>query len=397
MSRRTPRADSVRVLFAAHSFPRFEGDAAGSFLLRLAQALRDEDVNVRVVAPAAAGLARREQIGGISVRRFRYAPARYETLAYTGTMAEDVAASWSGKLAMAGMLTAGLGVIASETRAHRADLVHAHWWFPAGVSAAAASMLTHTPLVTTSHGSDIRLLLTQPAAAPLARFVLDRSTVVTCVSEWLARGASSFTRVPPVVAPMPVDVQLFQPGGPRDPARLLFVGRLMKQKGGELAVRALARMRQKHATLAIVGAGAEQDRILGCARELGVQSRVSMLGPLRQDALAVEYRRSGLLIVPSTDEGLGLVAVEAQLCETPAVAFASGGLTDVVNENTGILVPVGDVDALAHAADSIVASPQLGEKLGRAGRLQAMARFSPIAAARQYAGIYRAALERDAA
>ena len=78
----------MRVLFVTHSFPRFSGDVAGAFILRLACALADTGTEVRVLAPAAPRLANSDVIDGIAVRRFRYAPRRWETLAYTGTMAE---------------------------------------------------------------------------------------------------------------------------------------------------------------------------------------------------------------------------------------------------------------------------------------------------------------------
>lgn len=352
---------------------------------------------MQVIAPSAPGLPREDEIGGIPVTRFRYAPTQYETLAYTGTMADDVSASWTAKLALGGMVASEFTAIMRGARHHRADLLHAHWWFPNGVAAAAVNVVTGTPLVTTSHGSDIRLLLKKPAAAPLARFVFGRSAAVTCVSQWLARNADAYTSSAPVIAPMPVNAALFSPEGTRDETKLLFVGRLSTQKGGELAVRALARMQQP-ATLDVVGAGPESDRMVSVARELGVGARVTMLGPLGQEALAERYRRAAALVVPSLEEGLGLVAVEALLCETPVVAFASGGLTDVVtDQRTGLLVPPGDVDALAAALDRVLSSPELREKLGRAGRESALARFTPAAAAAQYASIYRAVLERHAA
>lgn len=354
-------------------------------------------MHVRVIAPSAPGHPLEDEIGGIPVTRFRYAPARYETLAYTGTMAEDVSASWTAKLALGGMISSEFNAILRSARRYGADLLHAHWWFPNGVAAAAANVVTGIPLVTTSHGSDVRLLLKKSAAAPLARFVFGRSAAVTCVSQWLASNAGAYTSSAPMIAPMPVNPDQFSPAGTRDMMKLLFVGRLSSQKGAELAVRALARMEQP-ATLDIVGAGPEFDRIINVARQLGVAERVTMLGPLGQEALAEHYRRAVALLIPSLEEGLGLVAVEAQLCETPAVAFASGGLVDVVtDEITGLLVPPGNVEALAVALDRVVNSPELREKLGRAGRESALERFTPAAAAAQYASIYRAVLERHAA
>lgn len=380
-----------------HSFPRFEGDTPGSFILRLAQALRTEDVHVRVVAPAARGLPDREEIGGIPVRRFRYAPSRLETLAYTGTMAEDVAASWNAKAVLAGLVTSELAATVSQALTKRVDLIHAHWWFPNGVAAAAASVVTGLPLVTTSHGSDIRLLLKKPAAAPVAKFVFRRSAAVTCVSSWLANSATAYTTSAPIVAPMPVDTDIFSPGVGRDRTRLLFVGRLSKQKGAESAVRALGLM-QRPAMLDIVGEGPERPNILRAVQELGLESRVHLVGALNQSALADAYRNAAALVIPSSEEGLGLVAAEAQLCETAVVAFASGGLTDVVTDGvTGLLVAPGDVAGLATALDRVISDPDLCAGLGVAGRTAALARFAPEAAAAQYAGIYRAVLERNAA
>ena len=92
----------MKVLFLTHSFPRFATDPVGSFVLRLAVALRPLWVEVEVVAPAAAGLAAREEYEGIPVSRFRYAPRSLETLAYAGTMQEQVRTSWSARVALAG-------------------------------------------------------------------------------------------------------------------------------------------------------------------------------------------------------------------------------------------------------------------------------------------------------
>jgi glycosyltransferase involved in cell wall biosynthesis len=112
-----------------------------------------------------------------------------------------------------------------------------------------------------------------------------------------------------------------------------------------------------------------------------------------QDQLAAFYRRAAALVVPSVDEGLGLVAVEAQLCATPVVAFASGGLTDVVQDDrTGLLAPNVDAGALAAAITSLLARSDRGASLGAAGRLHALATFAPESVARRYADVYKSAI-----
>jgi glycosyltransferase involved in cell wall biosynthesis len=88
--------------------------------------------------------------------------------------------------------------------------------------------------------------------------------------------------------------------------------------------------------------------------------------------------------------------VEAQLCETPVVAFDSGGIPDVVqHDRTGVLVAEIDAGALAAALVSLVERDDHGAALGAAGRLHALATFAPESVARRYADIYRSAISRS--
>jgi len=380
----------MRALFLTHSFPREPGDAAGSFVLKLAVALRDQGIDVHVVAPSGDHLPSTDTFDGIPVERFRYAPRKYEKLAYTGNMHTQVRDSWGARLALLGFLGSEFGSAVRARRSFEPDVVHAHWWFPGGLVGTWVSGLSGVPLVTTLHGTDVRLARGTAMARPLFRHVLQQSSAVTTVSRWLARETETIVSgVSASVAPMPVATELFSPGGEHDPNRLLFVGRLTAQKGIEGLIEALARMHHT-ASLDVVGDGPLASSLATRVGELGLTERVRWIGTLPQPKLVELYRRAAALVVPSTDEGLGLVAVEAQLCETPVVAYESGGLTDTVqHERTGLLVPPGDIDALSVALDQLLDHPDRGAELGRAGRMVALAGFAPESAARRYAGIYR--------
>ncbi len=386
----------MRVLFLTHSYPREPGDAAGSFLLHLAVALRAEGIDVTVVAPAADSLPAEETLGGIPVHRFRYAPRRYQRLAYTGYMAEEVQRSLSAKLALLGFLGSEFASGTRIRREFQPDLVHAHWWFPGGMVGTWVARLADLPLVTTLHGTDVRLMRATALARPLFRHVLMHSRAVTAVSEWVAREASALApKVHPVIAPMPVATDLFSPGDSRDTNRLLFVGRLNAQKGIERLLEAMARM-TRPAELDVVGDGPDAEALRSRAAELAIANRIRWHGTLPQPQLLEVYRHAAALVVPSLGEGFGMVAVEAQLCETPVVAFASGGLADIItHRETGYLVPPGEADALAAALDAALGDPRRPE-IGRAGRQSALARFGPETAARRYAQVYRSALVSSA-
>lgn len=214
---------------------------------------------------------------------------------------------------------------------------------------------------------------------------------MTTVSSWLAAETTAIApTVHPIVAPMPIKPDLFHAGGPRQPDTLLFVGKLNPQKGIEHLLRALALMRARPKVEVVVGVGSAPADIAQLAQSLGVADRLRWFPLLPQAELADRYRACTALVMPAVEEGLGLVAAEALLCETPVVAFASGGLTDlVVDGQTGLLVPPGDAGALARALDDLLARPDRGAALGAAGRRAMLAAFGPEAVAARYAGIYR--------
>jgi len=385
----------VKALFVTHAFPREAADPVGSFVLRLAVLLRDEGIDVRVLAPHAPGFPASDDLEGIRVDRFRYAPERFETLAYTGTMMTQVQGSSVAMAALAGMVAAGAAAAARIARREAIDLIHAHWWFPSGLSAAFACGKRGLPQVTTLHGSDIRAAIVSPLAMSGFRFTLRSSRVVTAVSHWLADEAHALVpQVLPEVAPMPVDPALFHPGdGTRPRDRLLFVGKLNDQKGIMPLLRALSLMHHRPELDIVIGPGSDEGPARRLASDLALGSQIRWHAMMPQARLAELYREVTALVAPMIGEGLGLIAVEAALSGLPVVAANSGGLRDVVEDGvTGLFVPPADPAALSLALDAVLSRPDQGASLGAAGRERALAIFSPGAVARRYADVYRRAV-----
>ena len=389
----------MRVLFVTHNIPRFAGDAAGSFVLRLAVALQDQGVTVDVIAPGAPGLDVVSRIEGVNIHRVRYAADARMSIAYAGTMAEDVRRSWSARFALLGLLRATRRAVREQiATAERAgepyDIVHAHWWFPSALALWRAIGTGGPPLVVTMHGSDVRLAQGIAPARRLMRAVLTQARSRTAVSSWLADAAS---RIAPGlrirVEPMPVDIRHFVPALQVPRAGILFVGRLNAQKGLAKLLDALAMPSLRRASLDVVGDGPDADALRRHALALGVNDRVRWHGVLPQPDLVPCYQRAEVVAMPSIDEGLGLVAVEAQLCETPVVAFASGGLPDVVRMDAGgTLVTAGDTRAFSEAIAQLLDDETRARTAGRHARVAMLAHFAPSAVATRYLALYREAL-----
>ncbi len=151
----------------------------------------------------------------------------------------------------------------------------------------------------------------------------------------------------------------------------LYVGRLKRYKGVEIALRALwaARRTRPDLSLEIAGQGDDRLRLETMSRALGLGDAVRFLGFVREDEKRRLLRRAWAVVFPSPKEGWGISNVEAAACGTPALASDSPGLRESVRHGqTGYLVPHGDAGALAERMLALAADPALVARLGRAAR-----------------------------
>lgn len=377
----------MRVVFLTHNYPRFAGDVAGAFLATLALALRQRGHDIRVIAPSDGGDPGPAALDDIPVERVRYAVPRGETLAYRGTMAEagrSPAGAWR-----AWSLVRALRRAARRAMADGADLIHAHWWIPAGLAAP-----RRAPLVVTLHGTDAELLARSAPARWLARPLLQRAQVVTAVSAAAAdrvRQATGREIPASCLQPMPVDLARFDAPGAGG-GGIVSVARLTRQKRVDLAVRALATAGNSLPPLTIVGDGPERASLEALVAELNLGSRVSFAGALPPAEVARALARADLALFPAEREGFGLAAVEALLAGVPVVACRDGGgVLSVVPEAGAGRVVEPSATALAGAARDLLADPSARE-LARAAGAVWRERLSPARVAEVCEGWYREAL-----
>lgn len=261
------------------------------------------------------------------------------------------------------------------------DVVHAHYSVTHGSIAVISRV---RPVVVTLWGSDILRgdRPVGPFGRAVNRFVLRRSDAVTSASDMMrliaariAGGDHAFDTVP-----FGVDTAVFRPDDdqPDRPFTVGFVKRFEHRYGFDTLLRAFARVLAEipDARLVMAGGGSRRRMARRMAGSLGVADAVEMAGVVPHSEVPDLIRRLDVLVNPSRSESFGVVALEAAACEVPVVATRVGGITETVrHDETGLLVPVDDPDALTDALIALARDPARRRALGEAGRAFVAERF----------------------
>ena len=248
------------------------------------------------------------------------------------------------------------------------DLVHAHFIYPEGVVARRLAERYGVPFVVTEH-APWRGWLEQRGigrqAVPAARAAATIMPVSTSVLETIRAFAGDAVRA--TVVPVGVDEAVFvpRPESERRRDQVLFVGLINFNKGIDVLLDAMARLAERGtaARLLLVGGSfyrdtrLQEDRLRERAASLGLGDRVRFVGRLLPAEVARLMAESAVVVLPSRAESFGAVLVEALACGTPVVATRCGGPEDIVTEEVGELVPVGDAEALAEAIARVLGDP----------------------------------------
>lgn len=375
----------MRLLHVVTAWPREPGDVITPWLVTLARRQARRGHEVDVLAPAWRGRARPATTDGVTVHRFRYAPARWERLTHEEA-APDRLQRHPVLLALVPALLAG-GILAGRRLGRRRgyDVVHVHWTVPNGPIGLAVARASGpaTTLVTTFYGAEIRFV--ERRFRPARRFLRwwCRRSRLVAISESTRAMLRPYTDRPvevvPYGVPLPGDASGEAPTG--GPPVLLFVGRLVTRKGVDRLLDALARLPDRPWRLEVVGFGPERDRLERTADALGLADRVVFLGRVSDAELVDAYRRASAFVLPATldergdTEGLGVVLLEAMAYGLPVLATARGGIVDVVVDGeTGLLV-ADEIDALAAGVTRLLDDPAAARRMGERGRARVREAF----------------------
>ncbi len=370
---------------------------------------------VTVVTPGLPGMALRDAFDGVEVVRF---PLELPPDLGYGRVAQ----SRVNRRQKLGRLVAMLRYLQGQLRAtlrvgreRGADVVHAHWAIPTGPAAAAAARRLGVPCFITLHGGDVYVnpeqgydFPTRPYVRPVLRWTLRSAEGLTAISEDCRQHAlrAGARDADLHLISNGADLRRFSPAPAADPEpafgpRMVFACRqLFPRKGIRFLIEAVAHLAERFpdARLVLAGDGFERPELEALARRLGIAERTTFLGAVPNGELPRFYRAAAVSVIPSLEEGFGIPAAEAMGCEVPVIASDAGGLPEVVEDGvTGLVVPRGDVDALARVLVTLLADADLRRRMGREGRRRALARFDWDRSAARFEALFRrAANGRDA-
>ncbi|HEX2015147.1 MAG TPA: glycosyltransferase family 4 protein, partial [Solirubrobacteraceae bacterium] len=336
----------------------------------LAEGLVGQDVEVHVLTRGDERMPPEEHRAGVLVHRVRE-PRRPRDLGEFVTWVEHMNAD---------MLAAGVEL----GDRYDFDLVHGHDWLVAGAGDHLANRF-RCPLVTTIHATEYGRHQGWVQSHPqsyihgVEQWMANRADrVITCshymrghVADVYGLDEQRISVIPNGIDPLdlqPVDDLATLRGrfAAPDERLVLLVGRLVYEKGFQLALEALPGLIERVGAVRflVAGSGTHEAQLKEQARELGLEAHGTFLGWIGDDVLHSLYRISDLCVVPSIYEPFGLVALEAMASGCPCIVADTGGLREVVpNDEVGLRFRARDPDSLAEMVERVLTDDELRDRL----------------------------------
>jgi glycogen synthase len=386
----------TRLLILSWEYPPLIEGGLARHVRKLAEALVELELEVLVLTRGGEESPAEEEAQGVAIHRIRE-PKRPtdlgEFVAWVERMNSD-------------MLAAGVEL----GDRFSFDLVHGHDWLVANACDHLARRF-EAPLVTTIHATEHGRHQGWVDEHPqsyihgVERWISNRSDRVIACSYYMREQIADIFGVEEqkvTVIPNGIDPRDLQPQDPAELRRLrrefagpdqklvLLVGRLVYEKGFQLALEAMPEVieRVPGTRFLVAGSGTHEPELRRQAEELGLMEQGTFLGWIGDDVLHSLYPIADVCVVPSIYEPFGLVALEAMASGCPCLVADTGGLREVVpHEEAGLRFRSRDPAALAEMAARVLDDEQLGQRLVTEG-LDHIRRFDWADIAEQTAGVY---------
>jgi glycosyltransferase involved in cell wall biosynthesis len=348
----------MRVLHVSWEFPPRVIGGIASHVFDLSRSLARRGVEVHVLTCNFPGAREYEDIDGVKVHRVESYAAGDSFLGWALRMQKNMERNGCD------LINFIKGV----------DLIHSHDWL-SGVAGIGLKHLYRRPLITTMHSTEVGRRIgihndLQASIHEIEGWLCHESWQIITCSYYMRSHVSSVLRVPGdriSVIQNGVDVNKFSFDFNYWEVRnrfangsekiLLFVGRLVPEKGLDVLIRALPNILSNgiNAKIVAVGEGPQREEFQQMANEYGLAEKIIFVGHVDDWTLRALYRVADVTVVPSKFEPFGIVALEAMAAHCPLVVSDVGGLNEIVDhEGTGLKVPLNNADALSSAIMRII-------------------------------------------
>lgn len=289
------------------------------------------------------------------------------------------------------------------------DLLHVHYAIPhATVGYLAKKILLtqgrYVPIITTLHGTDITLVGSNPAFAPVVEFSINKSDGVTAVSESLKKQTLEYFNIENDIQVIYnfIDFRRFRKSdkdhfkkaiAPNGERVIVHTSNFRKVKRVDDAIRVFQKIHEKvPSKLLLIGDGPERHSLEELCRKIGLCDEIRFLG--KQDAIEELLAIADLFLMPSESESFGLAALEAMACEVPVISSDTGGLPEVnIHGETGFMSSVGDIKSMADHSIKLLTDEEMLARF-RQNALEQARRFDLDNILPQYEAYYEKILSR---
>lgn len=378
----------MKILILNSEYPPIGGGAATA-TANLARYLADQGQDVKVVTVQFENLPATEQISGFEVLRI---PAWRER-ADRSSAGEQIS-----------FMLASLKYCITHFHQWKPDACLAFFGIPNGITAMLLKWIYKIPYIVSLRGGDVPgfrpydFKRYHRLGAPIIKMVWRQSSGVVANSQGLRKLALNFfQRIPILTIPNGVDLEFYKPSARQwSPPHLLFIGRIVYQKGLDLLVEALSHVMHLDWDLTIVGDGSFKEFLLSKVDSLNLNERINFLGWHQKVELLPLLAKSNIFVNPSRHEGMPNAVLEAMACGLPIIASRIAGNEELItHRENGLIFEAENIAGLEAALKELLTNPELCAKMGRLSRRKVEEHFSWEGSGKQYLTLLHKSVERD--
>ncbi len=404
--------DHRRILIVSSTYPRWANDTVPPFVHNLAKDLLGHGWVIDVLAPHAPGAKRTECLDGVNIKRFRYCwPEIAQTVCYGSGALVNLRHQKTNILKVGLLVLFEFLAICRLLATKNYAVLHTHWIIPQGLTGSLACRLFRTPHISSVHGGDIFSLNSRGMrwlkryALNACQYITANSSATLSATKVLLKEATKISIVPMGTAmdvpakDSPAVLALRKKYSPANAALVLFVGRLIEEKGVDDLITAMAMLVADTPDIVavVVGEGHDKVRYERMVKHLGLTKNIMFTGWVDSHLIPRYMAAADLFVGPSishasgAQEAQGLVFLEAMAARTPVIATNVGGIGDIViHEQTGLSVNEHAPDEIASAINRLLDDKPCCEKLTTAAFQHVNKHFSRTASVNKFSAIYNA-------